>query len=117
MDTLAPLVTLKHRARVRQVWFSPDGTRIVTSSDDGAARVWNSNTGELIFTSLDEPSALDFAFSSSDGSRIVLFYSDGRILVHAIAFEDVLEIAKGRVTRSLTDVECRAYLHVPTCPT
>lgn len=79
--------------------------------------MWNANTGELILTSLDEASDLDFAFLSSDGSRIVLFYTDGRILVHAIAFEDVLEIAKGRVTRSLTDEECRTYLHVPTCPT
>ena len=35
-DTLAPLVSLKHRAPVRQIWFSPDSTRIVTSSDDGA---------------------------------------------------------------------------------
>jgi WD40 repeat protein len=116
-DTLAPLVTLEHRARVGQVWFSPDNTRIVTSSDDGAARVWNAHTGELIFTSLDEPSGVDFAFFSSDGSKIMLLYSDGRILVHAIAFDDVLEIAKGRVTRSLTDAECRTYLHVPACPT
>jgi WD40 repeat protein len=116
-DTLAPLVTLKRRARVRQLWFSPDSTRIVTSSDDGAAQVWNAHTGELIFTSLDEPSDVEFAFIGSDGSKIVLLYSDGRILVHAIAFDDVLEIAKGRVTRSLTDAECRTYLHVPACPT
>ena len=58
-----------------------------------------------------------FAFIGSDGSKIALLYSDGRILVHAIAFDDVLEIAKGRVTRSLTDAECRTYLHVPACPT
>ena len=116
-DTVAPLVSLKHRARVRQVWFSSDSTRIVTSSDDGAARVWNAHTGELIFTSLDEPSDLEFASFSSDGSKIALFYSDGRILVHAIALDDVLEIAKGRVTRSLTDAECRTYLHLRTCPT
>jgi DNA-binding SARP family transcriptional activator/WD40 repeat protein len=116
-DTLGPLVALKHRTRVWQVWFSPDSTRIVTSTDDGTARVWNAHTGELIFTSLDEPSDLKFAFFSSDGSKIALLYSDGRILVHAIAFEDVLEIAKGRVTRSLTDLECRTYLHVPACPT
>jgi len=116
-DTLAPLVTLKHRARVRQVWFSPDSTRIVTSSDGGAARVWNAHTGELIFTSLDEPTDVEFAFFTSDGSKIALLYSDRRILVHAIAFDDVLEIAKGRVTRSLTDAECRTYLHVPACPT
>jgi DNA-binding SARP family transcriptional activator/WD40 repeat protein len=116
-DTLAPLVTLQHRARVRQVWFSPDGTRIVTTNSDGAARVWNAHTGELIFTSLDEPSEVAFAFFGSDRSKIMLLYSDGRILVHAIAFDDVLEIAKGRVTRSLTDAECRTYLHVPACPT
>ena len=89
----------------------------MTSSDDGAARVWNAQTGKLIFTSLDESSDLIGAAFSQDGSRIALFYSDGRILVHAIAFEDVLEIAKGRLTRSLTDAECRTYLHVPTCPT
>jgi WD40 repeat protein len=116
-DTLALLAMLEHRGRVFQVTFSPDGTRIVTSSDDGAARVWNTKTGKLIFTSPDEQNNLEGAAFSQDGSKIALFYSDGRILVHAIAFEDVLEIAKGRVTRSLTDAECRTYLDVPTCPT
>jgi WD40 repeat protein len=116
-DTLAPLVMLKHTARVWHVWFSPDSTRIVTTSDDGAARVWNAHTGGLIFTSLDEPSDVEFAFMGSDGSKVALLYSDGRILVHAIAFDDVLEIAKGRVTRSLTDAECRTYLHLRVCAT
>ena len=116
-DTLAPLDTLEQRAAVFQVTFSTDGTRIVTSSDDGAARVWNAQTGRLIFTSPDEPSDLLGAAFSQDGSRIAMFYSDGRILVHAIAFEDVLEIAKERVTRSLTNAECRTYLHVSVCPT
>jgi WD40 repeat protein len=108
---------VEHRVRVFQVTFSMDGTRIVTSSDDGAARVWNARTGKPIFTSLDETSDLIGAAFSQDGSRIALFYSDGRILVHAIAFDDVVEIAKGRVTRSLTDAECRTYLHVPACLT
>ena len=116
-DTLAPLGKLEHRVGVFQITFSLDGTRIVTSGDDGVARVWNAQTGTLIFTSLDETSDLIGAAFSQDGSRIALFYSDGRILVHAIAFDDVLEIAKGRVTRSLTDAECRTYLHVPACPT
>jgi DNA-binding SARP family transcriptional activator/WD40 repeat protein len=116
-DTLAPLDTLEHRVRVFQVTFSTDGTRIVTSSDDGMVRVWNTETGELIFTTPDEPSELEGAVFSQDGSRIAAVYSDGRILVHAIAFHDVLEIAKSRVTRSLTDAECRTYLHIPACST
>jgi len=117
-DTFAPLDTLEHREGVFQVAFSTDGTRIVTSGDDGAARVWNAQTGKLIFTSPDEPSDLIGAAFSQEGSRrIAMLYSDGRILVHAIAFDDVLEIAKGRVTRSLTDAECRTYLHLRVCPT
>jgi DNA-binding SARP family transcriptional activator/tRNA A-37 threonylcarbamoyl transferase component Bud32 len=116
-DTLAPLRTLEHTAPVNLVGFSQDGTRIATVSDDGAARVWNTQTGALIFTSLDESSQLKGAAFNQDGSRIALLYSDGRIVMHAIALEDVIEIAKGRVTRSLTDAECRRYLHVQTCPT
>ena len=29
-------------AKVRSVAFSPDGTRIVTASDDKSARIWDS---------------------------------------------------------------------------
>jgi WD40 repeat protein len=116
-DTFAPLDTLEHKEGVFQVTFSRDGTRIVTSSDDGAARVWNAQTGKLIFTSPDESNILVGATFSQDGSRIAMFYSDGRILVHAIAFDDVLQIARGRVTRSLTNAECRTYLHVSACTT
>ena len=120
VDTVAPLDTLdtlEHRVRVSQVTFSTDGARIVTSSDDGAARVWNTKTGKLIFTSPDEPSDLIGAAFSQDRSRIAVLYSDGRILVHAIAFDDVLEIAEARTTRGFTDEECRHYLHIPSCPT
>jgi hypothetical protein len=34
----------------------------------------------------------------------------------AIALDDVIEIARARITRGFTDEECRTYLHVPTCP-
>ena len=38
----------KHEGRLREAAFSPDGTRIVTASDDRTARVWNAATGEVI---------------------------------------------------------------------
>ncbi len=34
----------------------------------------------------------------------------------ALDIDDLLEIAKGEVTRSLTDDECRQFLHVDRCP-
>jgi WD40 repeat protein len=105
-----------HAAAVVDVAFSPDGTRIVTASLDGTARVWSTATGELLFTTPIEQSAVRAATFSSDGSRIAVIYADGRILVLAIALHDVIEIARARVTRTFTDAECRTYLHVEACP-
>jgi hypothetical protein len=36
--------------------------------------------------------------------------------VWALDVDDLLEIARKEVTRSLTDEECRQYLHVESCP-
>lgn len=115
-STLASLDRLEHRMPVFGLDFSPDGTRIATASRVGAARVWDTRTGELIFRSLDEPTDLVFATFVSDGSKIGLLYADGRLLVHAIEFEDVIEITRDRLTRGFTDEECRTYLHVSACP-
>ena len=35
-----------HEDQVERASFSPDGTRVVTASDDGTARIWNPATGE-----------------------------------------------------------------------
>ena len=34
-----------HSAPVNSVCFSPDGTRIVSGSDDNTVRIWNAVTG------------------------------------------------------------------------
>ena len=36
--------------------------------------------------------------------------------IHALRIEDLLALARSRVTRTLTEDECRKYLHVETCP-
>jgi hypothetical protein len=53
--------------------FSPDGTRLVTTDEDGAVRQW------------------------------------------MLDLDDLLALADERVTRELTDEECRQYLHSETC--
>lgn len=44
-------------------------------------------------------------------------YSNGRIIVHAITLEDVIGIARSRVTGSCTEAECRTYLRVASYAT
>jgi WD40 repeat protein/serine/threonine protein kinase len=70
--TIDPLLhTLTgHSGPVRYATFSPDGTRIVTTSDDGTAREWDATTGELLFTLTGHTKVVWQAAFSPDGARI-----------------------------------------------
>ena len=41
---------LKHGSAIRSAAFSPDGARLVTAADDGAARIWDARTGNLVLS-------------------------------------------------------------------
>jgi hypothetical protein len=41
---------------------------------------------------------------------------DGIGRVYALRIEDLITLAKSRLTRSLTTEECQKYLHVDACP-
>ncbi len=58
-----------HTARVMGVVFSPDGRRLLSSSNDGTVRLIDAGTGKLIRT-LAHPSARSVAFSP-DGKKAV----------------------------------------------
>jgi WD domain, G-beta repeat len=61
-----------HSGLVTSVSFSPDGTRIVTSSSDDTAKLWDAQTGtELLVLKLKGPGGLWSAWFSPDGTRIV----------------------------------------------
>ena len=51
--------------------FSPDGRRIVTASEDGTARVWDSETGRELDVLKGHIGAVYSAAFSPDGRRIV----------------------------------------------
>ncbi len=53
---------------------------------------------------------------SLDGARLATAGMDGTVRVYALRLEDLIALAKTRVTRGLTDAECVTYLHVPACP-
>ena len=51
--------------------FSPNGSRIVTASDDGTARVWNPNTGASLAEFEGHGTGVQSAAFSPNGRRIV----------------------------------------------
>src|SRR5262249_12488005 len=86
----APVVLRGHPDQVRFAAFSPDGTRIATSSLD-ELRIWNADgSGDPVVVLADAPLER-FAFSP-DGTRIVAGMADGTVRIwsdlHPIPLDD-----------------------------
>jgi WD40 repeat protein len=100
---------------VRGIAYSPDGQRIATASDDGTVRLWDANTGErLMRWPAHGGGATDVSFSG-DGRFLVSSGADGTIRVYLAQVDDLIDLARSRVARTLTDDECRRFLHVEAC--
>ncbi len=78
------LARLKENGRISAVAFNPDGTRIVTASDDKTARVWDAATGKELARVEHDGSVRTAAFSP-DGSRIVTASNDKTARVWDVA--------------------------------
>ncbi|HZT81132.1 MAG TPA: tetratricopeptide repeat protein, partial [Gemmataceae bacterium] len=74
-----------HARDVEHAAFSPDGTRIVTASDDRTARVWDAATGEPVTPPLRHGSRVLRAHFSPDGTRVVTASDDNTARVWGAA--------------------------------
>jgi WD40 repeat protein/class 3 adenylate cyclase len=110
------LLTLKgHNGWVNAVPFSADGKLIATVAEDGTARVWDAATGENLLTLPVDIQGVGGVSFSPDGKRLAVGGYSG-IYIFALPIEDVVALAKSRLTRTFTPEECRQYLHVDACP-
>jgi WD40 repeat protein len=76
--------TLAHRDTINHIAFSADGRRFVSVSEDGAAKVWDAATGDLVFQVVADSSLLSAALTS-DGGRLATAGKDGYARVFDIA--------------------------------
>ena len=74
--TRFPESLLEHDGRIHSASFSPDGTLIVTASEDTTARVWDAKSGKPIGEPLKHDGAVRSAGFSPDGTRIVTASED-----------------------------------------
>ncbi|MCI0633156.1 MAG: hypothetical protein L0206_04465 [Actinobacteria bacterium] len=96
--------------------FSPDGSRVATAGSDGIVRLFDATSGEQVLALRGHERVVARLAFSPDGSMLASLSVDGTVRVWALELDDLLEIARQQVTRTLTDEECRQYLHLEACP-
>jgi WD40 repeat protein len=96
--------------------FSADGSRLATASLDGTVRIWDPSSGEQLLVLRGHYTSVTSLAFSPDGSRLASVGGEGVVRVWALELDDLVEIAERELTRTLTDGECRQYLHVDRCP-
>jgi len=101
---------------IRAIEYGPDGRTIATGGDDGAVRLFDADDGTRQLILRGHRSGVFGLSFSSDGTRLASASSDGVVRVWALDLDDLIGIARHEVTRSLTDEECRQYLHQDGCP-
>lgn len=98
-----------------QLVYSKDGKIMASANTDAKASVWNAATGEELLTLYGNPAGEQSVAISPDGTRLALA-SNEDVRIYLLRIDDLVALAKTRVTRSLTQEECSKYLHVEQCP-
>jgi WD40 repeat protein len=97
--------------------YSSDGRWIATGNEDGAARVFDARSGEQVLVLPGHDLLVTGIAFSRDGSMLATAGFDGLVRVWALDLDNLIEIARTKLTRGFTDDECRQYLHLPKgCP-
>jgi WD40 repeat protein/DNA-binding SARP family transcriptional activator len=110
------IVVLAAPGDVSALAFSPDGSLVATGHQDGSVRLFEADTGRQHLVLPGNACAIDDVAFSPDGTKLASTSACDGVRVWALNIDDLLEIARQNVTRSLTDEECLQFLHTDRCP-
>ncbi|HWN69745.1 MAG TPA: PQQ-binding-like beta-propeller repeat protein, partial [Haliangium sp.] len=110
--TGARLLEIAHASRVFRASWARDGARIVTSGDDGTARLWDARTGKLLQTLTGHEKPVTAAEIDPSGRQVMTTSLDQTVrlwdtasgaLLRTLA-QHTLQVASGRYSRDGTQI-------------
>jgi WD40 repeat protein len=115
-DTGQKLLQLPgHAGLTLRLTFNQDETLLASASFDGFAKIWDLESSQELFTLYGNTSNVFGVAFSPDGDHLATSGGDGTLRIFTTRMEDLIALAKSRVTRRLTEAECQKYLH-GNCP-
>jgi WD40 repeat protein len=99
-------------SRIRGLEFSPNGSKLMTGATDNFARIWDTESGE-------ELARVPLAGVSDahwlDEEHLLVGTSGGLWTVLTLDVDELIDLARSRLTRGFTSQECAAY-RIDPCP-
>ncbi|MFL6208770.1 MAG: PQQ-binding-like beta-propeller repeat protein [Pyrinomonadaceae bacterium] len=106
------IAQFEHPSLVLSAQFSPTSRFVLTRSRDYVTRLWDINTTQELFELTSFDSVYDAIFSP-DGKLIAVAGSDNPVRIYTcdvcLPLPDLMQLAKQRVTRQLTEEELNIY--------
>jgi WD40 repeat protein len=116
LDRKESIATFRRSGSLDAVDFRADGEQLAFAGADGTIGLGDPDTGEQQMVLRGSQSSVVRVSFSPDGTRLASMGTDGVLRVWALDLDELIEIARGRLTRSLDDDECRQWLHLDACP-
>ncbi len=106
-----------HAGLILRLAFSDDGSKLASVGFDSLAKVWDVESGQELMTLFGTTGNVFGVAFSPDGRHLATAGGDGTARIYTLEMDELIKLARERVTRALTAEECRIYLHTEQCPT
>ncbi len=76
-----------HQCSMNALFYSPDGSRLISGSCDGNIKVWDAQTGQALFTLPPDVGMVLSATQTSDGKLLFTAHVNGQVKVWDVSVE------------------------------